>query len=117
MSKGTGLLPEKKTEETEADDYLPKLYASARSLTDAELLVKVKEDFPQTFWDRFYVLAARLEAETMMREEQKEFMTYTDRTEAYTVERLVHLMELGGRWGVSALDLIKQLGLRTGSME
>lgn len=99
--------------DTGAADFL-RLKEAARACTEAALLVKVKEDFSDEFWSRFYVLAAKLEAETMTVAENAEFRTYTDQTEAYSAERLVYLIELGRRRGVTALDLIKQLGLRTG---
>lgn len=95
-------------------DYLLRLREAARACTEAELLIKVKEDFSEGFWSRFYVLADRLEEETMTVAENAEFRIYTDQTEAFNVERLVYLIELGRRRGVTALDLIKQLGLRTG---
>ena len=99
--------------ETSAD-YLLRLREAACACTEAELLIEVKKDFSEEFWSRFYVLADKLEEETMTVAENEEFRTYTDQTEASTVERLVHLTELGRRRGVTALDLIKQLGLRTG---
>ena len=94
--------------------YLLRLREAARACTEAELLIEVKEDFSEEFWSRFYVLADKLEEETMTVDENIEFGGYTDQTEAYTVVRLVYLIELGRRRGVTALDLIKELGLRTG---
>jgi hypothetical protein len=52
--------------------------ASVPALTDAELVRRASGDFDAAFWDRFYVLAAKLEAETMTHTEQQEFLTYTD---------------------------------------
>jgi len=97
-----------------AADFL-RFRASVPALTDAELVGRINGDFSATFWDRFYVLADKLHEETMTRPEQQEFMTYTDRTEAWSAERLVYLIELAGRRGVTVADLIEQYDLRAGS--
>ena len=89
--------------------------ASVPAFTDAELVRRASGDFDAAFWDRFYVLAAKLEAETMTRTEQQEFITYTDRAEAWSAERLAYLVELAKRRGVTVTDLIKQYHLRTGA--
>jgi hypothetical protein len=89
--------------------------ASVPAFTDAELVRRASGDFDAAFWHRFYVLAAKLEAETMTHREQQEFLTYTDRTEAWSAERLAYLVELAKRRGVTVIDLIKQYNLRTGA--
>ena len=86
--------------------------ASVPALTDEELIRRVNGDFSLAFWRRSNILAAKLHAETMTVTEQQEFMTYTDRTEAWGVERLVYLPELAGRRGVTVDSLIKQYRLR-----
>jgi len=85
---------------------------SVPALTDEELIRRVHGDFSSAFWRRFNILAAKLHAETITAMEQQEFMTYTDRTEAWSVERLVYLLELAGRRGVTVDSLIKQYRLR-----
>lgn len=85
---------------------------SVPALTDEELVRRVNGDFSSAFWRCFNILAAKLHAETMTVAEQQEFMTYTDRTEAWSVERLVYLLELAGRRGVTVEGLIKQYRLR-----
>lgn len=76
----------------EPEDFL-RFRASVPALTDEELVRRASGDFDAVFWHRFYVLAAKFEAETMTRTEQQEFLTYTDRTEAWSAERLVYLVE------------------------
>lgn len=89
--------------------------ASVPTFMDAELVRRASGDFDAAFWNRFYALAAKLEAETMTHTEQQEFLTYTDRTEAWGAERLAYLIELAKRRGVTVTDLIKQYNLRTGA--
>lgn len=85
---------------------------SVPALTDDELIRRVNGDFSAAFWRRYNILAAKLHAETMTLPEQQEFLAYTDRTEAWGAERLVSLLELAGRRGVTAESLIKQYRLR-----
>ncbi len=113
MAETTYSPSESEMREGEAD--FRHLQASARALTDASLVMRIQGDFPAAFWDRFYILADKLHEETMTQTEQQEFMTYTNRTEAWTVERLVYLIELAGRRDITIDDLIKQYSLRTGS--
>ena len=89
--------------------------ASLPAYTDAELVRRASGDFDAAFWKRFYVLAAKLEEETMTRTEQQEFLTYTDRTEAWTAERLAYLVELAKRRGVSVTGPDKAVWAADGS--
>lgn len=86
--------------------------AAPRSMTDSELLEKINEGFPETFWNRYRALVKLEKAETLTPDEQKELIGFSDRTEARDVERLIYLTELSARRHKSVQSLMKELGIR-----
>ena len=88
--------------------------SSSELMSQEELVAKVREDFPPSFWKRFASLAAKRDAGGLTSDEWRE-ITAAEATEAYSVERLYYPIELGRRRGKDAVTLIKELGLRSGS--
>ena len=89
--------------------------SSSELMSEEELLDKVREDFSISFWKRFAALAAKRDADGLTSDEWREITAAAEATEAYSVERLYYLIELGRRRGSDPLTLIKELGLRSGS--
>ncbi len=92
-------------------------YDPSRALTETELLTRINRGFPETFWNRFRDLVAKLKSGSLTLEEQKELISHTDQTENRDAERLVYLLELSKRRGMTVPALMEQLGLRPVSLD
>lgn len=93
-------------------------YDPARSLTEAELLARInRSGFPETFWNRFRILAAERQAGTLTPEEQQELLWHTEQTESRDAERLPYLFQLAGRRGMTVQTLMTEIGLYPASFD
>lgn len=92
----------------------PRLRPSPAAMSEEELIVKAREDFPQAFWDRFAALAAKRDVGALTPEEWREYTSCAERTEVQDAERLRYLIEISRRRGCSPVSLIRELGLRSG---
>jgi len=87
-------------------------YDPARPLTEVDLLARInRSGFSAAFWDRFRILAAKRQANTLTPEEQTELLWHTEQTENRDAERLPYLFQLAERRGVTVQVLMTQLGL------
>ena len=82
------------------------------AMSDTELLAKITEGFPASFWRRFRALAARRDDGKLTPDEREELITHSDRTEFRDAERLTYLAELSRRRGVTVRALMDEMGLR-----
>lgn len=86
-------------------------YDPSRFLTESELIARINRGFPEAFWDRYRLLTARRQAETMTLEEQQEAIGMSDHLEAWNVERLQYLIKLAAMRHTSVGALMQELGL------
>ncbi len=95
-----------------AEAYLRR-YDPNRPLTEADLLARInRAGLPEAFWDRYRMLAAKRQAETLTRKEQQELIGLSDQMEARRVERLRYLVTLAEMRQTSVDALMDELGLR-----
>ena len=88
---------------------------SAASMSEEELVAKIREDFPTSFWERFAALSVKRDAKGLTAQEWREMVATAEATESHSAERLFYLAELGRRRGTDPYTLTKELGLRSGS--
>ncbi len=86
-------------------------------MTERELVEEINRGFSEAFWERFRYLVRRRRAETMTPAEQQEAISMSDRTEAWSVERLQYLLELSERRGKSVQELMTEMGIRPASLD
>ena len=79
---------------------------SPEAMSETELLAKVREDFPQSFWKRFTALAAKRDFGTLTPDEWRELASSAEAAEAHDAERLFYLSELSRRRDVPVRPLM-----------
>lgn len=79
---------------------------------EGDLLREIGQGLPETFWNRYRLLAARRQEETLTPDEQAELVGLTDQTEELTLRRTRALVELSHRRGVPLRTLVQQMGIR-----
>jgi hypothetical protein len=84
------------------------------AMSEAALLLKVREDFPAAFWKRFSALAEKRDAGSLAADEWRELASCAETAEAHDAERLFYLTELSRRRDRPVRLLMIELGLRTG---
>lgn len=92
-------------------------YNPARSLTETELLAHLNRGFSETFWNRYRLLIAKRQAETMTDTEQQEAISMSDHLETWRVERLQYLIRLAELRQTTVDALMQELGLRPTPIE
>ncbi len=80
---------------------------------EAELLQKIELAIPIETWERFHILRAKRQNETIVDSEIAEYTAINQQIEAANVERLAVLVELAKIKKVSLEEIMKQLGLTT----
>ncbi|TAK47411.1 MAG: STAS/SEC14 domain-containing protein [Saprospiraceae bacterium] len=78
---------------------------------ELELLAKIYEPLAPKTQQRYDLLYARMQQETITDEEHKELLKLIEISEQYNVEWLEALIELAQLKGISVEELMKQLGL------
>jgi hypothetical protein len=93
-------------------------YDPARPLTESDLLLRINRLVsPEAFWKRYRELVAKLNAGTLMPDEQADLFAHTKQTENQDAERLQCLLELSKRRGKSVQELIAEMGIRPVSLD
>src|SRR5713226_10656849 len=83
----------------------------ALSLRESELLQQIQEGLPEATWQRFHDLEAKLEAEKLVPDEQRELIDLADQIEGWNVRRLELAQQLAEYRGVPSRQVIEELGL------
>lgn len=83
----------------------------ALSPRESELLQQIQEGLPGATWQRFHDLEAKLEAEKLTPDEQRELIDLADRIEGWNVRRLELAQQLAEYRGVPSRQVIEELGL------
>jgi hypothetical protein len=78
---------------------------------EAELLQRINQSLTPEAWQRYEVLLAHRQAETLTPEEQTELIALSDQLEAFNAQRLEALTEMAQLRGVPVPALMAQLGL------
>lgn len=81
------------------------------TLSETELLARVRRPVPADLQRRYSQLTVRLEAEILTPEEHQELLRLTDQVEQLNVERIEHIAALARMRGVSLRYLMDDLGL------
>jgi plasmid rolling circle replication initiator protein Rep len=81
-------------------------------LTEAELIYRIAQTLPESFWQRYAELRHKLKAETITKAEHQELITLSDEKEAHDVERLRNLIELSKRRKTPLETLMQELDIR-----
>jgi hypothetical protein len=81
------------------------------SANETELLSRINDGFPASFWERFRPLRARMEAKALNEDERQEFIRLNARIEAKNTERIRLLGELARLRGVSLPQIMAQLDI------
>lgn len=85
---------------------------AAVSEKEDELLARINEGLPTTFWERYRVLIARRDSGLLTAEEHQELIRLSDQVEEKNAARAPYLLALSRLRGVSLPDLVHQLGLQ-----
>ena len=80
-------------------------------LSETELLKRINEGFPKTFWERYRVLQQQMREETLPESDRAEYLVMVAQVEARQTQRLAQLSELAKRRGIDLFALIQELGL------
>ncbi|WP_309714393.1 hypothetical protein [Armatimonas sp.] len=72
----------------------------------------INHELPRTFWKRYRALVAKLEDETLTQDERQEFLTLTQKSEAWNVRRLELLEALAQKRGMHFPELMKALEIQ-----
>jgi hypothetical protein len=95
--------------EREGVSDAPRVRLSAQEQTKLDAL---NDELPRTFWKRYKALAAKFEDETRTEDEQQEFLTLTQQSEAWNVRRIELLEELAQKRGMHFTQLMQALEIR-----
>ena len=83
----------------------------AVEVTETELLRRIQHGFPENRRRRLRELTGKSEAETLSEEERAEYIALAEEREAADAERLQSVYKLARLRGVSATQLMKELGI------
>ena len=78
---------------------------------EAQLLQKIELAIPIETWERYHILRAKRQNETIIASEIAEYTAITQKIEAANVQRLAVLIELAKIRKVSLDEVMNQLGL------
>ena len=85
---------------------------NAVSATEASLLQQSRIVWPAELWQRYQLLAMKLEDETLLPDEQQELMYLIEQCEEANVHRIAALIEIAKIRGTTLDALIKELGVK-----
>ena len=91
--------------------------APALSPRESELLQQIQEGLPEATWRRFHDLEAKLEAEKLAPDEQRELIDLADQIEGWNVRRLELAEQLAEYRGVPSRQIVEELGLIAASRD
>ena len=80
-------------------------------LSEAGLLEKINDGFPESFWTVYHSLKAKLDTDTILKSEYQEYMAMVDQVERKHTARLGFIAELAKMRGIGFLETIHALGL------
>jgi hypothetical protein len=86
-------------------------WATAPMLSESQLLEKINEGFPETFWKRYQSLQKQMREEVLPEADRPEYLEMVAQVERRQTERLRQLSEPAKRREVGLLELIRELGL------
>ena len=78
---------------------------------EAQMLQKIELAIPVETWERYHILRAKQQNETINAEERAEYAAANQKIEAANVQRLAALIELAKIRKVSLDEVLNQLGL------
>lgn len=81
------------------------------SARETELFTVINDGFAEEFWRRYKELRARLHAEAMTTDEQREFLALNDQVEEKNARRIEALGELAKLRGTTLRGIMDKLGL------
>ena len=108
-SRLLGLAVRQMAEREGVVDDAPRVGLSAQEQARLE---GINNELPRTFWKRYRALAAKLEDATLTDDERQEFLTLTQRSEAWNVRRLELLEALAQKRGMHFPELMKALEIQ-----
>ena len=85
---------------------------NAVSATEASLLQQSRIVWPAELWQRYQLLAMKLEDETLLPDEQQELMYLIEQREEANVHRIAALIEIAKIRGTTLDALINELGVK-----
>ena len=80
---------------------------------EAELLTKINQGIPPETQKYYQQLIAKREAETLKETEYNRLLTLSEEIEKIEAKRLENLVELANIRGISLVDLMENLGIKT----
>ncbi len=83
---------------------------SVLSSEESELLQAINETLTEKEWSRFYELVEKRQEENITKEELKELIKLTDRTEEISGNRLHAIIKLAGLRKISIEEALKLFG-------
>ena len=86
---------------------------SALPQKEAELLTKINQGIPPESQKYYQQLIAKREAEILTDTEYNRLLTLSEEIEKIAAKRLEYLVELANIRGVSLVDLMENLGIKT----
>lgn len=81
------------------------------SLSERELLQRIGEGMPDGFWERYDLLSAKRAADDLTSDQHQELIALNDELEQKNADRYGWLSELASRKGLTAFNLMEQLGI------
>jgi len=96
---------------TQVSNLIAQRKAPNLSKEEAELLLKINKGLSKTDSEKYISLGAKLQAETITTQEQKEYAKLIEKTEVADAKRLEHLVVLAGIRGIGLGELMQQLNL------
>jgi len=114
LVKAAEQLPQEELDQL-VDDLLmlrARRIAPSLSRTEAELLLKINQWFPEETWRRYRELIEKRDDFTLTEAEYAELLDLSYEVEAANVERIKGLIELATLRGVSLDEVMDQLGIK-----
>jgi len=96
---------------TQVSNLIAQRKAPNLSKEETELLLKINKGLSKTDSEKYISLGAKLQAETITAQKQKEYSKLVEKAEIADVKRLEHLVALAGIRGVGLDELMQQLNL------
>lgn len=90
--------------------------SSILATDEAELLLRINQTLPPDHLQRYEVLFAKRQAETLTPAEQQELIELTEQFEALNLQRLKYLSQLAQIRQISLSELMTQLGIEAPSV-
>ena len=87
--------------------------SAVQTKNESELLLKINHGLLPDIQQRYDELVAKRKAETLTPDEHQELLGLISQIEKLDVERIKHLVDLARLRGISLIELMKDLGIRT----